>query len=331
MRPAQPIDFVLPWVDGSAPEWQAKRARYAPAAMTGTQANRFRDYGTLKYWFRAVARYAPWVHRIYVVTDGQRPAGLDWTHPKLSLVDHRDFIPSTYLPTFNSNTIELNLQRLPQLSARFVLFNDDLFLNQPVAPSFFFDRRGLPRYAAIFRPIMPQHDFDHILLNDLIVLNQNFDKLAVLKTHWSKFLSPTYGYKLLSNLDTWLHRGGFEGFQLMHTALPHLKATFDTVWQAAPQAMAQTCAQRFRTPIYECNQYLMKDWNICTGRFAPADPNQSYFISLNEINYNQRLFHQKKPKLICINDDEVVDFTQKCQELHQILAHKFPRKCIFEK
>lgn len=325
------IDFVLPWVDGADTKWQAKRQRYVTETTTGATSNRFRDYGTLKYWFRAVACYAPWVHHIYLVTDNQRPDFLDLSHPKLTIVDHRHFIPRAYLPTFNSNTIELNLHRISGLADQFVLFNDDLFLNTPLKPDFFFDRKGLPKYAAIFRPIMPQSEYDHILLNDLIVLNQNFDKEAVLKAQWSKLLTPIYGYRLISNLNTWLHRGGFEGFQLMHTAIPHLKATFDTVWQAAPKALQQTCQDRFRMPSKECNQYLLKDWNICTGAFAPKAYDQASFISLNEIEYKQRLFHQKKYPILCINDDRVVAFEEKSQRLQQILAKKFSKKCTFEK
>ena len=73
------IDFVLPWVDGSDKEWIAQKNQYMatrtnilsgdPEANAG---NRYRDYGLLKYWFRSVERFAPWVNRVFFVTCGQK-------------------------------------------------------------------------------------------------------------------------------------------------------------------------------------------------------------------------------------------------------------------
>ena len=53
-------------------------------------------------------------------------------------MNHRDFIPAEYLPTFNSNTIELNIHRIEGLADRFVLFNDDTFLTRGCRPEDFF-------------------------------------------------------------------------------------------------------------------------------------------------------------------------------------------------
>ena len=63
------IDFVLPWVDGGDPAWRAERARYAPEAADGDASEvRYRDWGTLKYWFRGVDRFAPWVRKVHFIT-----------------------------------------------------------------------------------------------------------------------------------------------------------------------------------------------------------------------------------------------------------------------
>ncbi|MFD1672038.1 capsular biosynthesis protein [Agrilactobacillus yilanensis] len=322
------IDFVLPWIDGHDPKILAQQKALEPTGYS--QVARFRDYGTLAYWFRAVERYTPWVNHIFLLTNGQVPPFLNQASPKVTVIDHRAFIPEEYLPTFNSNTIELNLHRIPALAEHFVLFNDDLFINAPLTPNFFFNTAGLPRYAAIFRPIMPQSTFDHLLLNNLIVLNQHFNKFQVLKANLGQFLSPLYGLRLISNLGTWLHRGGFEGFVLTHTALPHLKSTFEAVWQAVPQEMTQTCQDTFRQPKNECNQYLVKEWNICTGRFAPGRYDQAAMVSLNDILNHTADFQNTKHKLLCINDDEVVDFSAKTACLAAALAQKFPEKSQFE-
>ena len=138
----QEIDFVVFWVDGSDPEWQQKKARYKGTPQQAASV-RYRDWDILKYWFRAVETYAPWVRHIYFVADNQRPSWLNFDHPKLSFVDHRDFIPEEFLPTFQVNTIEDNLHRIKGLSEQFVVFNDDMFINAPIAPDYYF-RNGLP-------------------------------------------------------------------------------------------------------------------------------------------------------------------------------------------
>ena len=156
---AGPVDFVIAWVDGSDPAWRARMAEWKRKAMSELDAEagaldggangdcRYRDFGILRHWFRAVEECAPWVNRVFLVTDGQKPDWLDETNPKLRLVDHRDYIPGKWLPTFNAMPIELNLHRIPDLSERFVFFNDDIFLLRPVRPDFWF-RRGLPRLPA---------------------------------------------------------------------------------------------------------------------------------------------------------------------------------------
>ena len=48
-----------------------------------------------------------------------------------------------YLPTFNINSIELNLHRIKGLSEHFVFFNDDMFLIDSVRPEDFF-KNGFP-------------------------------------------------------------------------------------------------------------------------------------------------------------------------------------------
>ncbi len=126
------IDFVLLWVDGNDSVWQQQKNLYLSQEISVPlgDANgncRFRDHGLLRYWFRSVERFAPWVNKVFFVTCGQKPEWLDESYSKLCLVNHKDFIPAEYLPTFHSNTIELNLHRIDTLSEHFVLFNDDMF------------------------------------------------------------------------------------------------------------------------------------------------------------------------------------------------------------
>ena len=121
------IDFVILWVDGNDKKWLEQKNSYTNKTEE-IKKSRFRDWDLLKYWFRGVEKYAPWVNKIFFVTWGHIPSWLDTKNPKLEIVKHSDFIPPKYLPTFNSNVIELNLHRILNLSEKFVLFNDDVFI-----------------------------------------------------------------------------------------------------------------------------------------------------------------------------------------------------------
>ena len=123
-----PIDIVVPWVDGSDPEWEAERSQYRPVIKSDTSSSRFREWGLFQYWFRGIEKYAPWVRKVHLITWGHLPEWLNTSHPKLNIVNHKDYIPEEYLPTYSSHVIELNMHRIPDLAEHFIYFNDDVYL-----------------------------------------------------------------------------------------------------------------------------------------------------------------------------------------------------------
>ena len=52
-------------------------------------ASRFQDNEELRYSLRSVVRFAPWVRRIFIVTNGQIPAWLNLDNPRVTLVTHK--------------------------------------------------------------------------------------------------------------------------------------------------------------------------------------------------------------------------------------------------
>ncbi|MEN6533873.1 MAG: Stealth CR1 domain-containing protein [Bryobacteraceae bacterium] len=137
------IDAVYTWVDGSDPEFQDSFRSYASAQPDAPGLSRFRNNDELRYSLRSVFRFAPWIRRIHILTNGQVPSWLDSSHEKIHLVTHAEVFPDPEcLPTFNSNAIEMCLHRIPGLSRRFIYFNDDVFLGRNVQPSDFFLKGG---------------------------------------------------------------------------------------------------------------------------------------------------------------------------------------------
>jgi hypothetical protein len=135
------IDFVLTWVDMDDPKWKEQFYQHSDKidnSLNEKSEARFRDYGFLKYWFRGVDAFAPWVRKIHFVTSGQKPDWLNIDHPKLNMVSHKDYIPAEYLPVFNSNLIEIYMHKIPDLTEQFVYFNDDFFITNHLSPNRFF-------------------------------------------------------------------------------------------------------------------------------------------------------------------------------------------------
>ncbi|KDO35678.1 hypothetical protein SPRG_18838 [Saprolegnia parasitica CBS 223.65] len=119
-----PIDAVYTWVNGSDATWQQSkshwlqhwRGRNATKDLASAE-NRFRDNDELRYSIRSLETYAPWIRRIFLVTDGQVPRWLDLSHPRITVVPHADIFPNaSHLPSFASPAIESHLDNIPGLA-----------------------------------------------------------------------------------------------------------------------------------------------------------------------------------------------------------------------
>ena len=141
------IDIVMTWVDGSDPQWTASKAEWENKIKgideSSNGITRYRDWDNLQYIFRGIEKFMPWVNNVYFVTDEQLPEWLNKEAPNLKLIDHKDFIPHEYLPTFSANPIELNFHRIKGLNEKFIVFNDDFITTAPTKPEDFF-KGGLP-------------------------------------------------------------------------------------------------------------------------------------------------------------------------------------------
>lgn len=327
------IDIVLLWVDGNDPVWQAEFAKYAPCVNGDKRKVRFRDWDNLRFLFRGIEKFAPWIRKVHFVTCGHVPEWLNLEAPKLHFVKHKDFISKEYLPTFNCNPIELNIHRIKGLSDRFIYFNDDTFLIDYVPEERFF-KDDLPCDIAAFNVIQPnKQGIDHIICNDLIVINKYFPKRNLLKKHFVKWLNIRYISQWYRTLVLWpwsLHTG----FLDPHMPNAYLKSTFERVWEQEPDLLNETTKSKFRD-ITNVNQYLMRYWRLCTGEFSPYNVwKDSEFLSIldSNLDYIYDLISGQKKKIICLNDsDPTVDFEKAKEVLIRAFECILPEKSSFEK
>ena len=336
------IDFVIPWVDGSDLEWRKNKNKYSgkidePVDITDA---RYRDWDILKYWFRGVEKYAPWVHKIYFVTCGQKPDWLNENHDKLVLVNHEDYIPHEYLPTFSSHTIELNFHRIKNLSEHFVYFNDDVFITSKVEPEDFF-KNGLPCDMAVEDPISPnkQDVFMHILLNNMILLNSKYDRKEVLKKQRKKFYLVKDKKALMMNWSFWLwRRHDFFGLEYSHLSSSYLKSTYEQVWRENEQILDRVCRNKFRS-AEDVNQYIFKNEQLVTGRVSPYNwrkNGKAFHMNDGDSEDNNitdmcHAIENGIYKMICVNESQVENYEETKQKVVHAFEKILPCKSLFEK
>lgn len=328
------IDFVVTWVDDNDTNWQRKRDKYLPNANNLKKINqnsRYRDFDIFKYWFRAVEKYSPWVNHIFLITDNQIPEWLNVNNSKLRLINHSDYIDNTSLPTFNSNAIELGINKINDLSDCFVLFNDDTFINNYVRKEDFFVNKT-PKDVYVESPIIATKDsVDHIMVNDMELINEFFNKRKFYKHNITKVFSLRIGLKLLRTIAL-LPSKNFSGIWNSHLPVPYNKSTFDAVWKEFGSEISDTISHQFRTPD-DYSQWLMRYWQLVSGNYSLQKRNfgKVYNLSVKNIGEAVHDIEKGKHKVICLNDnDSLINTELVKRELVNVYKAKLKNKSSFE-
>lgn len=323
-----PVDLVYTWVDGNDPAWREKRNRYMPERpVNGHVPNhindaRWRENNELMYSLRSVELYAPWVRHIYIVTDGQCPAWLDTSHPKIKIVDHSEILPADALPVFSSHAIESCIYRIPGLAEHFVYGNDDTFFGAPTTAADFFRADGTPIVrvkGARFKRDKARNggNYYRVLYRMQSLVEERWGRLICHEPH--------------HNFDA------------------YRKSDFEKCVASMPEEWAATAHSRFRTnddmqrcfvsyyavaaegaTLRKVSRYnrisnpisLLRA--LITGRYA-AD---SRWIKLHLKSYDDD-FNKYNPLMFCMNDNASTSEAD-CRRMVEFLESKFPKKSGFE-
>lgn len=326
-----PIDIVLPWVDCSDPRWQYEYKQYRPNATF--KAEQYRDWGLLRFLFRGIEKFAPWVNKVYFITNGQIPDWLNLDAPKLVFIKHSDYIPPQYLPTFNSNTIEYFYDQIPGLSEHFILFNDDTFFTDHVSPERFF-QHGLPCDMVTESAYMAwPTGFNPCLYHNAAYINKRFNKREVIRKNFSKWFNPRYGTALLQTIY-FSAIPFFISFKYHHFPHPFLKRVYKEVHEYFGQEIEPLTCTQFRSDT-NLSQLLVADWQLCKGEFYPYDiRKRSIYIQLSDtiFEYCASLIRSRKYSVMCLNDNESIrNFEIGKKHLKEAFLQILPEPCLFER
>ena len=326
-------DIVLTWVDQNDPEWQAEKKKYDPEGNTPDSGDvRYRDWDSLKYVFRGIEKFMPWVNKIYFVTWGHVPEWLNTGAEKLRIVNHRDFIPEEYLPTFNSNTIDLNIFRIKDLSEQYILFNDDTFVIKPVSPEEYF-HNGKPADMACISPQPIVRDsIRNIELNNLEIINDHFSIEDIRKNRnkWVNF--GKYGSYSLRTL-MFMRFNTIIGIFEPHVPISHLKSVYEKLWDLEYEEYHSTCQNKFRTKL-DISDWLARSWQLLSGDFEPRSRYFGKLVSASDLQGVRDILWRSKYKTVCINDDDSVTpeaFPGLRDNINAELCKLLPERSGFEK
>ena len=233
------IDAVITWVDGDDPRHRAKREQYGTVKVLNRDdvagATRFTSIGEIFYCVASLNRYAPWLNKIYIVTDEQDPMVGEFIakhFPEgsipVEIVDHKVIFRGyeEHLPTFNSISIESMTWRIPGLSEHYIEFNDDLILAAPTRPEDFFPREG-----------------------EVVCYGKRYSALYVMLSHLLHRHSD--GSKQVSFRETMLNAAKLLGermsfIKIYHTPKPLLRSVYERYFAEHPEHLTANISHRFR-------------------------------------------------------------------------------------
>lgn len=315
-----PVDAVITWVDGDDPEWTFKKNRYLDEQLesvesfvpNATDASRFDSFDELKYCLRSIYQFAPWIRKVYIVTDQQIPAWL-CEDSFVQVVDHTEIWKDpNKLPVFNSHAIEANLHRISGLSEHFLYFNDDFLLVRPISPETFFHANGISK-VFFSRALV---DFN---------ISTPFDNVSTVAGRNSRELMKSQGFSIINR-------------KFYHTPYPLSRSVLFELEELFSNEFEITSSSRFRSKddlavagsLYF--QYALAKSYAVPGRikYDYIDPGD-----MSSIDRLKSILKNRSHDTIVINDgsSELTDSERSQMKLtvEKILSAFLPVKSPFER
>jgi hypothetical protein len=243
------IDAVITWVDGSDEDYKKKIENHLTTSTN--YKKQYLQANEIEYCVKSILKFAPFVRRIFIVTDNQKPSfnGLKdlIVSKKVKVVDHKEIFKGyeKYLPTFNIRSIDAVLHRIEDLSEMFVYFNDDVFLINKIREEDWFVENKvvlMGKWAKSYS------------INPIKILSGKFKKVFGLRPSFNASQSKA------ANIS------GFkkEYFKSYHTARPQIKSLIKEFYHKNPESLIDQIKYRFRhydqfMPYSLCWHLLIKE------------------------------------------------------------------------
>lgn len=292
------VDAVITWVDGDDPSHVEKKNKHMKSTAISLSEEaagrkRYQDSDEIRYCLRSIYNNAPWVKRIFLITDNQYPSSINKSiAEKLNIyqINHEEIFKGheNYLPTFNSRSIESMMWRIPGLSEEFIYLNDDFFFcRKTKKKDFFIKKRPVIRIRTRKKPQAGHED----LYQSGIIKSNNMIKprkwLYSIPVHGVyPLLKSSFENPVSTNNNEIIKNSSFK-FRSAHQFQPVMFAYCDMVYEKGMPSKKFTRMHnimipqtREKLPSFEIRKFLHKYF----GFYKIACINNFYETSLMKNN-----------------------------------------------
>ena len=271
----------------------------------------------LKYSLRSIDLYAPWVNKIYILTDYPKkyPSWIIENNDKIIMVDTTETFPHPiYLPNSNSNAIESTIAYIKPLSEHYIYFCDDIFLGKKTKYTDFFTYDGkviVDKYVLETTPI-------------LIDENNNVNNIK-----YPPSTGRMYKHIPIPQIKSIVNEFYEEYSDYIHW-VRITKTRNSKGFDVCESNCLNTPCQQIHYPI--CKYIYAKNKAIVIDN---DDPKKAIFARNNYDNliYGLNRIILYKPMFFCVNDDQTdVSKREECRNtVLQFFNIYFTNKASFEK
>lgn len=291
------MDIVITYVDGLDPVWKKDYEQYT---NTPIMQKRYRNWGLMPYLMRGIEVNMPFIRKVHLVVSHESQVPQWVNRNEVNVVLHKDIIPKEFLPTFNSNTIEMHLHRIAGLDEEYIYFNDDIFpVAKCKADDFFRQGRGILGMSY------------HLLVTGMFKkICRNSDSLA---------------RRALGLRKSWLF------LRPQHICAPMLRSECETLYESMREEILATISRTRNEK--NVTQYLFTIYIYLKGKIINERISKSHFsVAIASSKSICNAIENPRRKLICINDVKISDerYEEMHSMIHRAFENRFPRKSKYE-
>ena len=307
------IDAVITWVDGSKPDYQRKLKEYL--TDNNTLKRQYFQANEINLCVASIVKYAPFIRKIFIVTDKQRP-NLDSikhlvTLDKVEIIDHEEIFRDNKdcLPTFNIRSIDALLFKIKKLSDKFIYFNDDMFLVKETSQEDWFIN-------------------NKAVLTGVWAKTYNKQVIKTISHRIKKFLNVRPSFNAAQSKAANIVGFHDRYFKSYHCGRPQIKSVIKNFYDKNPERLKNQIRHKFR----DGRQYMPYSlcWHLLIKKNLYVESSTDKLVEINK----SKILSAKKLENILISIDSkanvkflnIQDLNIATQETQQVFQNWFIKK-----
>ena len=307
------IDAVITWVDGSEPNYQRKVKEYL--TDNNTLKRQYFQANEINLCIASIVKYAPFIRKIFIVTDKQRP-NLDSikhlvTLDKVEIIDHEEIFRDNKdcLPTFNIRSIDALLFKIKNLSDKFIYFNDDMFLVKETSQEDWFIN-------------------NKAVLTGVWAKTYNKQVIKTLSHRIKKFINVRPSFNAAQSRAANIVGFHDKYFKSYHCGRPQIKSVIKNFYDINPERLTNQIKHKFR----DGRQYMPYSlcWHLLIKKNLYVESSTNKLV---EINKSKNLSAKKLENILISIDSKanvkflnIQDLNIATQETQQVFQNWFIKK-----